>query len=132
MATRTTLVDDFDETEGADTLDFGLEGQYYEIDLADKNAAKLRKALEPFIKVARPITPEASTPRSNKPRKRSTMAPRAVPANLPGMVDQKNAIRDWARKNGKTVSDRGRIRKDIVDAYNKAHSKNSASPAFSG
>jgi hypothetical protein len=31
------------------------------------------------------------------------------------------AIRDWARKNGHAVSDRGRIPASVVDAYEAAH-----------
>lgn len=131
MAVREYLVDDLDESEGAKTLEFGVDGRYFLIDLNDKNAAKLRKALEPFIKVARPITP-ASTPRSSKSPKRAPATRRSTPANLPGSTVQKQAIRDWARANGKKVSSVGRIPKDVEAAFHKAHSKNSASPAFSG
>jgi hypothetical protein len=31
------------------------------------------------------------------------------------------AIREWARKNGHAVSDRGRIPASVVDAYESAH-----------
>ena len=35
--------------------------------------------------------------------------------------DQVQAVRDWARQNGYTVSDRGRIAKSIQDAFDAAH-----------
>jgi hypothetical protein len=35
--------------------------------------------------------------------------------------EQAGAIRDWARKNGHAVSDRGRIPASVVEAYEGAH-----------
>ena len=35
--------------------------------------------------------------------------------------DQVQAVRDWARQNGSTVSARGRIPKSIQDAFAAAH-----------
>jgi len=34
---------------------------------------------------------------------------------------QTQAIRDWARRNGHQVSDRGRIPSAVLDAFNAAH-----------
>ena len=31
-----------------------------------------------------------------------------------------DAVREWARKNGHTVSERGRLSATIIDAYNKS------------
>jgi hypothetical protein len=41
----------------------------------------------------------------------------------PARVDREQtaAIRTWARDNGHTVSDRGRIPKTVVEAYNAVH-----------
>lgn len=47
------LVDDIDGSEAKETLSFALDGTRYEIDLNDANAKALRKAMEPFVKVAR-------------------------------------------------------------------------------
>ena len=45
-----TLVDDFDGAGAADeTVEFGLDGVSYEIDLSAKNAAKLRNELKPWL-----------------------------------------------------------------------------------
>jgi len=46
------LVDDLDGGEAEETVSFGIDGATYEIDLSGENAAKLRAALEPFIKAA--------------------------------------------------------------------------------
>jgi hypothetical protein len=41
-------------------------------------------------------------------------APRTASADR----EQNQAIREWARKQGMNVSDRGRIPKEVTDAYN--------------
>lgn len=104
MARRMVLVDDLDNTESSDikTLDFSLEGKPYEIDLSLKNASKLRDVLAPFIAAARRPTAPA------KPKAAAVKTDKA----------QLDAIRTWARKQGHTVSHRGRIPQDIVDAFN--------------
>lgn len=113
MATRqiAQVIDDLDGTtleEGeGKQLTFSIEGRAYEIDLSQKNADKFYAALAPYVDAARPI---GSPSRSGSPRRsRSTN-----PADL-------NAIREWARANGHTVSDRGRIPASIVDAYKAAN-----------
>ena len=47
------LIDDLDGSEATETVTFGLDGTTYEIDLNKKNAAALRKAVEPYVKAAR-------------------------------------------------------------------------------
>ncbi|BBX48980.1 hypothetical protein MPOR_00060 [Mycolicibacterium poriferae] len=51
-----TLVDDFDGEGAADeTVEFGLDGVSYEIDLSAKNAAKLRNELKPWLEAGRRV-----------------------------------------------------------------------------
>src|SRR5260370_38143296 len=51
-----TLVDDFDGEGGADeTVEFGLDGVSYEIDLSNKNAAKLRNDLKQWVDAGRRV-----------------------------------------------------------------------------
>lgn len=48
------LIDDLDGTEGAaETVAFGIDGDTYEIDLTEKNAAAMRKAFAKYAEVAR-------------------------------------------------------------------------------
>jgi len=103
-----SLVDDLSGSRADETVSFGLDGRSYEIDLSSGNAEKLRKALEGFVAVAR---------RSGGARKVST----AVVARRP-VVDreQNQAIREWARKKGMKVNDRGRIPNDVVEAFHQA------------
>lgn len=96
------LVDDLDDTiiEDGGTQTFSLNGTAYEIDLGSANVEKLRDALAPFITAGRRVR---NTPSS---RQRS------------GGGRDLDAIRAWARSNGFTVSDRGRIAAGIIEAYN--------------
>lgn len=112
-----TLIDDVDQETAADeSVEFGLDGVTYEIDLSEDNAAKLREQLEFWIEHARKVGG----------RKRGKVAPAVVPATRKaarGGTDREQtaAIREWARNNDWPVSARGRISAEIVDAYNKAH-----------
>ena len=49
------LEDDVDGSNATKTIRFGLDGAQYEIDLSNKNAAKLRRALQPWADVARRV-----------------------------------------------------------------------------
>ncbi|NLE78089.1 MAG: Lsr2 family protein [Rhodococcus sp.] len=108
-----TLVDDVDSNKSADeTVEFGLDGTHYEIDLSAENAAKLRDELDLWVSNARKVTA----------RKRGKGAV-GVAGKARASVDreQSAAIREWARKNNKKVSARGRISADIIEAYNNAN-----------
>ena len=104
-----TLVDDLDGTEAEETVEFGLDGAAYQIDLSEENAERLRDALAEYVDHAR---------RSGG-RKRTNARPPGRPAR-PASADreQNQAIRAWARKQGMKVSDRGRIPSEVIDAYN--------------
>lgn len=115
MATKTITVftDDLDGTElpaGSRSTRFSIDGVEYEIDLSADNRQALSAALEPFIAAGRRTG--ASSSRSSAPRARSSKKSDA---------DRLSAIRSWAQSNGYTVGDRGRIKAEIVDAYDAAH-----------
>jgi hypothetical protein len=115
-----SLVDDLDASEADETVEFGLDGATYEIDLSEANAAALRDRLADYVAHAR---------RSGG--RRRTSAPAASSGSRRGSgggggraaVDreQNQAIREWARKQGMTVSERGRIPSEVSEAYHKAH-----------
>jgi hypothetical protein len=116
-----SLVDDLDETEADETVEFGIDGAAYEIDLSDSNAAKLRDLLADYVAHSRRLSgrrrssSRASAPASAAPARRS--GGRASVDR-----EQNQAIREWARKQGMTVSERGRIPSEVSEAYHKAHS----------
>ena len=123
----TLLTDDLDGGEADRTVEFGLDGVNYTIDLSEKNAGKLRKALDPFLNAATRVgrSGVAATARRAAPagagRRGAASGGRAAPAGTGrASRDQNQAIREWANKNGYEVSERGRIPSHIVEAY---HSK---------
>jgi len=116
MAQKTTvvLIDDMDGGDASESVTFGLDGIEYQMDLSTNNAKKLRVALDVFIANARRVGGRKA-PYGASPRTRAAAA-------VPGRGREENtAIREWARKNGMQVSDRGRIPAEIADAYDKAH-----------
>ncbi|MCP2164687.1 histone-like nucleoid-structuring protein Lsr2 [Goodfellowiella coeruleoviolacea] len=106
-----TLVDDLDGSQAEETVEFGLDGISYQIDLSSKNAGKLRDALADFV----------SSARRAGGRKRAAGRPPAGAKARPASADreQNQAIREWARKQGMKVSDRGRIPADVLEAYHR-------------
>jgi hypothetical protein len=107
------LIDDIDGSEipdgGGERVEFSVRGVNYQIDLSTANIAKLDKTLKPYIDAAAKV--------------RGNRGPRGKGANAngSGSKDQLSAIREWARKNGHEVSDRGRIKAEVVEAFEAAH-----------
>jgi hypothetical protein len=101
------LLDDIDGAPADETLQFALDGTNYEIDLSAKHAEKLRKSLEKFVQSARRVGRGhvATTGRART----------GAPARSDRVQNQ--AIRDWARRKGIGLSERGRIPRSIVEQY---------------
>lgn len=105
------LIDDLDGSEGAETVSFSLDGVSYEIDLSEKNAAKLRNDFATWVGNARKVGRGGSSASGRSGARRSRG----------GSANDTAAIRTWARDNGFEVSERGRISREVMDAYNAAH-----------
>jgi Lsr2 len=110
----TLLTDDLDGSEADRTVEFGLDGVNYTIDLSEKNAGKLRKALEPYISAGSRVG-RGGLDRRGGARTRGTAAGGRTNR------EQNQAIREWAAKNGYEVSERGRIPTSVVEAFEQAH-----------
>jgi hypothetical protein len=110
MAQKTIvqLIDDLDQGVADETVAFGLDGTNYEIDLSAKNAAKLRDTLANYVANARRAG--RSAPRSGPSGRRGRGAR--------GDREQTQAIREWARKNGFKIGEKGRIPAHVLEAYN--------------
>lgn len=108
------LIDDIDGTEIRDgdgeRIEFSLRGVNYQIDLSSANAAKLDKALKPYIEAAAKVRGSGGGSRRSKVGVAGKTSP-----------EQLAAVREWARKNGYEVADRGRIKAEIVEAFEAAH-----------
>ncbi len=111
----TLLTDDLDGGEADRTVEFGLDGVNYTIDLSEKNAGKLRKALDPYLTAATRVGRSSGGGGEARGARRTASAGTGRASR-----DQNQAIREWATKNGYEVSERGRIPSSIVEAY---HSK---------
>ena len=105
MATRTVLVDDMDGGPADVTIAFTIESESYSLDLSNKNADLFWAALEPFLTAAA--------------GSRNTRM-EVIQGELAG-VEQRAAVRAWARKQGFDVADRGRIPADIQEAFDESH-----------
>jgi hypothetical protein len=101
------LVDDLDGSEAHETVRFGLDGQMYEIDLSNKNAAKLRAALQPYVERGTRISGRAASGRGSS--RRPAVSER----------EQNKAIRAWAIRKGYDVAPRGRLRAEIIEQYHR-------------
>ena len=102
----TVLTDDLDGGDADGTVEFGIDGVTYTVDLSAKNAEKLRGVLSAYIQAAYRVGRTGSA-RGLVPRVRS------------GRENQ--AIREWAAKDGWAVSGRGRIPDVVVEAYKAKH-----------
>lgn len=112
MGRRYVLVDDYDGKElDSDTKPtrVSIGRKAWNLYLSDDNLGKLYEALEPFTKDAEQDSGSQSAPKPTSDRART------------------RAIREWAQAqgikqpNGKPLGDRGRIPKEIEDAYDEAH-----------
>lgn len=97
------LIDDLDGTEAHETVSFALDGTAYEIDLSKENAETLRVSLDLYVSSARKVSGKRGRRTGTKSR-----------------VDSK-AVRQWAQEQGMSVSSRGTLSAEIVQAYEAAH-----------
>ncbi len=104
-----TFACDYDEKEIPDgeqlTRSFSLDGRDYEIDLCQRHSQKLDEVFNRFASRAR------------KAARRVGRAKRRTSAHRKRSAD----IRSWAKSNGISVSDRGRIPADVIARYDASH-----------
>ena len=103
------LLDDLDGGVAHETVTFGLDGQVYEIDLSTKNAKKLRSELATYVERGNRVSARTGVRRVGR---------RAGVATADR--DENRAVREWAQAKGFDIAARGRIKQDIVDAYQRA------------
>jgi nucleoid-associated protein Lsr2 len=102
-----TLTDSLDPriSNGVETVTFfhPVFGTKHEIELSEKNREHFLNhlsKLDKYIDAAREIAVEVATPAKANASKNET-----------------TKIREWAKLNGFTIGDRGRIKAEIMDAY---------------
>ncbi|NEA24570.1 histone-like nucleoid-structuring protein Lsr2 [Actinomadura bangladeshensis] len=99
------MTDDLDGGAATETVSFAIDGKAYEIDLSEKNADKLRTTLHSYMESGRRLkaTRGKAQARSGSNRERSA------------------EIREWAKKKGIAVNERGRIPGNVIEQYEAAH-----------
>jgi hypothetical protein len=105
MAIRSIIESDLSGKPDAATVTFGLGDTWHEIDLTAEEQKDLEDALKPYLKVSR----KAGKPASKK---------RVVPETT---AEERDRIREWAKKEGYEFAERGRIPKTVMKAYDEAH-----------
>jgi hypothetical protein len=100
------------DEEGTETIAFSLDGAAYEIDVCDAHAGELRDAFAPYVGQAR---------RAGRATHAAGRRKGAAGRGGAGSPDRVSAIREWGRKNGHKVSERGRLSASLVQAYDAAH-----------
>jgi hypothetical protein len=105
------LIDDLDGTSSEDvtTVQFGLDGVTYEIDLSESNADRLRDQLADYVAAAR---------RTGGRVRRGTR-----PGRGSGADNEASAIREWAQANGIELAARGRIPSHVAESYRQAQTQ---------
>jgi Lsr2 len=101
---QTLYVDDLDGSAAEGTIHFSFEGTDYEIDLNAAHAKALRKALDKYIEAGRKVSRAAGR------GSRRGRAPGTGP-------NSSSEVRAWARRQGITVSDRGRIPGEVTARF---------------
>ncbi|MGG7100869.1 histone-like nucleoid-structuring protein Lsr2 [Rhodococcus sp. 24CO] len=111
------LIDDLDgkpiDTGLEHEVTFSYQGADYRIDLRPANADKIAAAFAPYMKVAEKVSSASKT------RAKASSATKTSGSGR--SVDELKAIREWAGKNGFDVFPRGRVKADIIDAFDAEH-----------
>ena len=106
--TKITMTDDLDgSTDDVQTVRFGWLGAEYEVDLSAGNRERLQEFLVHYIAAARHVGG------ARRPR-------RARPPAASSKGDRTAEIRAWAVEHGHQVSERGRIPRKVVEAFEAA------------
>lgn len=101
------LLDDLDGSPADETVRFSLDTTSYVIDLSTAHSDQLRKALAKYIVAGRRASRGATAVVASK--QSSGVSTQA----------RNRAIREWAKRSGRDINDRGRIPASVVEIYEK-------------
>jgi hypothetical protein len=103
------LIDDLDGTTAAETVEFGIDGQLYSIELSSANAEALRRIVGQWAARGR---------RVGSPQRRHLA--RVDPWRKQVSGQERVQIREWCLSNGYRVGSRGPLPFEAVDAFRTA------------
>lgn len=101
VETLTRMRDDLTGELGAKSRTFGVGDNRYLIDLTDESWAAFLDLLRPYISAAQPALPREGESVES--------------------AEERRVIRGWARVNGYSVGNRGRLSAQVLRAYADAH-----------
>jgi hypothetical protein len=114
MAKKTvvTLTDDIDGSEGAETVEFGIDGFLYSIDLSAAHAEELRDRLTAYREFGTAL---------GKLQSRSGSANLPSRPRRPANPGRNRHIRRWAEANGLPIKARGALPTSVIEKYEATH-----------
>jgi nucleoid-associated protein Lsr2 len=104
------LLDDIDGTSADETVKFSLDGTLYEIDLNAEHSEQFRKTIARYIVAGR---------RSSLGIVTGTRTGRRALGAVHFDRAQNQAIRQWAKRSGIEINDRGRIPASVVERFER-------------
>jgi hypothetical protein len=107
-------LDDNEDVPAVETVSFSFEGSSYAFELCEAH-------LEEFTKVMRGYVESARLADGGRRRRAGTSGPGRGRSRRPAEANASQDIRTWARANGYTVNERGRIPADVRAAYEAAN-----------
>lgn len=90
---------------------FSVDGHEYALDLSADNFKLFHEALAPWVEVAQPAGVRPGRVARKAPHQNSSPADR----------ERTQKIREWANEQGMNVSERGRLPRNVMEAYDAAH-----------
>lgn len=117
------ITDDFDRAIPAeDTVELGIDGTVYELDLTAVRAKELRDFLDQYREVAHDSWKMPPRP-GRKKKSPAESLPTLAGATRQKMRDRdaRRVIRAWALENGHEAATTGIIRSDVIAAYREAN-----------
>ena len=105
------FLDDIDGSAAERTFTFAVDGTHYEIDLSSENIKEFNEAIAGFVDSARRVKVSGNGRRARK----------ASTSENGRSREQTQAVRAWARQQGHSINDRGRIPAAVQQAFDQAH-----------
>jgi hypothetical protein len=113
---------DVDGVDAVETVRFGLDGRVYEIELCAQHVAEFQDKVGRYASMGRPVAGAGRRRRGTRSRVAEPVpAKRARRPRSSGKQTPSQEVREWARSKGHRISDRGRIPRAVVEAYEASH-----------
>ena len=127
---ETRLIDDLVRAQtgervlASQQVNFSVNDVRYQIDLTDDNAAEFFRIMKPYMAAATEVVVRKPAVRAKPATPRTTEKTTTTSSSAKPRTDRErtDAIREWGRRNGHQVSERGRIPGSVLAAYEEAGS----------